>query len=104
MAGGKRNGAGRPRGRKDTKPRRKTREGKALAKEEITPLSVMKKAMLEHFEAERWDAAAAVAKDMAPYVHAKLTSVKIGGDGENPVPVTFIEVRRAATGGGSDPA
>ncbi len=87
--GGRRPGAGRPKGAKTKKSGTKGRE---IAQRKVTPLDVMEKAMLIHFEAERYDAAAAVAKDMAPYVHAKMSTVKIGGDPANSTPILFVEV------------
>ena len=70
--GGRRPGAG----RKPGSAARKTREiADRAAEEGITPLEVMLKAMRIHADAERWDDAASVAKDAAPYMHARLSSV-----------------------------
>ncbi len=69
----------------------------------------MRKAADMHFEAgevheqagnakeamREYDAAASIATDMAPYCHSKLTSIKVGGDPDNPFPVTFVEVTAA---------
>jgi hypothetical protein len=75
--GGKRPGAGRKRGSLAGKTReivaRATREG-------VTPLEVMLKAMTVHYNARRYDKAAAVAKDAAPYVHPRLSSVAVAGE------------------------
>ena len=61
--GGKRVGAGRPAG----SATRRTREiADAAAKDGLSPLEVMLRAMREHALADRWDQAAAVAKDAAP--------------------------------------
>ncbi len=87
MAGGKRNGAGRPKGKKDTRPRRSSKQGKEIAAKKLTPLDVLEKAMTVHYEAQRWDAAAAVAKDMAPYVHHRLNATTLKGDAQNPLRV-----------------
>ncbi|WP_245372248.1 hypothetical protein [Rhizobium leguminosarum] len=48
----------------------------------MTPLEVLLKAMREHYDKQEWDAAASIAKDAAPYMHAKLASVQhTGKDG-----------------------
>lgn len=85
--GGKREGAG----RKPGSATKRTREiaDKAMA-EGVTPLEVMLKAMRVHVEAQRWDEAAAVAKDAAPYVHPKLASVEMKGPDDGPVQVSLI--------------
>ena len=42
----------------------------------------MIKAMLRHVEARRWDLAAAIAKDAAPYIHPRLAAIQhTGQDG-----------------------
>ena len=74
--GGKRAGAG----RKPGSATKRTREiADAAAAEGVTPLEVMLKAMREHYDAERWDEAAAVAKDAAPYMHPKLAAIEHSG-------------------------
>jgi hypothetical protein len=77
--GGKRAGAGRRPGSVTTK----TREiADRAIQDGVTPLEVMLKAMREHYSAERWDQAAAVAKDAAPYMHPKLAAIEhTGADG-----------------------
>jgi hypothetical protein len=40
----------------------------------LTPLDIMLRAMREHFAAGRLEAAVAIAKEAAPYVHGKLGS------------------------------
>ena len=80
--GGTRIGAGRPKGAAT----KRTREiADKAATEGLTPLEVMLKAMNEHVAKKEWDAAAALAKDAAPYMHPKLQSVMHTGDKENPV-------------------
>ncbi len=76
--GGRRNGGGRPKGSKDKRTRKK---GVEIAAKKITPLDVMEAAMLAHYQADppRLDAAASVAKDMAPYVHSKLNTTTLRG-------------------------
>lgn len=83
MRGGPRKGAGRPKGAR-TKRSAEIVE-KAMASGRTTPLEVMLRAMDEHYKAEQWDAAAAIAKDVAPYMHPKLQSVMHTGDAEKPV-------------------
>ncbi|MBD9372779.1 hypothetical protein IB238_09120 [Rhizobium sp. ARZ01] len=80
--GGKRTGAGRPKGAAT----RKTKEiADRASAEGITPLEVMLKAMRTHAEKEDWDAAASIAKDAAPYMHAKLASVQHSGPKGGPI-------------------
>jgi hypothetical protein len=90
--GGPRPGAGRkPGGRNE-----KTREvAEKAAAEGITPIEVMLHAMRQHHEAERFDAAARIAKDAAPYIHPRLASVELSGPGGGPVPVTLEDVALA---------
>lgn len=80
--GGKRIGAGRPRGAA-------TRRTRAIADkasaEGLTPLEVMLKAMREHANAKRWDDAASIAKDAAPYMHPRLASMQHTGRGGGPI-------------------
>ncbi len=80
--GGKRIGAGRPTG----SATRRTREiADAAAKDGLSPLEVMLRAMREHALADRWDQAAAVAKDAAPYCHPRLAAVEVSGEDGGPV-------------------
>lgn len=80
--GGKRAGAGRKKGSL-TKKNRDIAE-KALA-DGITPLEVMLKAMRMKADDGDWTGAAAIAKDAAPYMHAKLASVEQTGPGGGPM-------------------
>ncbi len=72
--GGPRNGAGRKKGAA-------TRKTRAVANQEAekgpTPLGVLMEAMRRHVAADRWDEAAAIAKDAAPYMHPRLSSVQM---------------------------
>lgn len=70
--GGSRSGAGRKRGAAS----KKTREvaDKAIAKG-ITPLEVMLSAMRQAYQANNLKDAAGYAKDAAPYIHPRLSSV-----------------------------
>lgn len=83
MRGGKRDGSGRPKGARTVRSTKAAQE--AIASGRTTPLEVMLKAMDEHFKAQRWDAAATIAKDAAPYMHPKLQSVMHTGDADKPV-------------------
>ena len=62
------------------KPSSLTTKSRAIAEiainEGITPLEVMLEAMRGYAKAEQWDRAASIAKDAAPYLHPKLTSVE----------------------------
>ncbi|MFA1625231.1 hypothetical protein ACDY96_21305 [Rhizobium mongolense] len=51
----------------------------------VTPLEVMLKAMRQHADKKDWDAAASIAKDAAPYMHAKLASVQHSGPKGGPI-------------------
>lgn len=71
--GGARRGAGRPKGGTS----QKTREiAMRAAAEGITPLEVMVQTMREFWEAGDKSAAAAIAKDAAPYMHPRLQSTE----------------------------
>jgi hypothetical protein len=86
--GGARPGAGRKIGAATAK----TREiADRAAAEGITPLEVMLEAMRSHYDAGRLDDAAEKAKDAAPYVHARLQAVQVGGDPGNPLKIERIE-------------
>lgn len=58
-----------------------------VAAEGVTPLDVMLRAMREHFDKKRFDEAASIAKDAAPYVHPKLAAVQHSGPNGGPIPV-----------------
>lgn len=72
--GGARPGAGRKKGSLN----RKTTEvaNRLIESGGITPLEVMLEAMRDHYENKRLDEAAAIAKDAAPYIHPRLSSVE----------------------------
>ncbi|WP_267550357.1 hypothetical protein [Rhizobium rhizogenes] len=76
MRGGPRKGAGRPKGAA-TKRTRKIADRES--QNGVTPLEVMLRAMREHFGKNEFDAAASIAKDAAPYMHAKLSSIQHKG-------------------------
>ncbi|TIN80716.1 hypothetical protein [Mesorhizobium sp.] len=80
--GGKRKGAGR-------KPGAATKRTRAIADkataEGLTPLEVMLKAMRAHVKNDKLDEAASIAKDAAPYMHAKLASIQHTGRGGGPI-------------------
>jgi hypothetical protein len=80
-------------GRKQGSANQKTREiADAAAKDGITPLEVMLKAMRNHYDLEQWDDAAAIAKDAAPYMHPRLAAVEHSGPGGGPV--QFQKIKR----------
>ena len=85
-SGGYRPGGGRPKGSKDKKNRN---EGVAIAKSEKSPLSVMRDAMEEQYRQGNLAAAAAFAKDMAPYCHARLTAMQVTGPAGGPLQVVY---------------
>lgn len=76
--GGKRNGAGRPKG-SPTRKRRKVTE-RIMAAATATPLEVILAAMLHYHEAGDRDKAAAFAKEAAPYCHPRLGSLSVQAD------------------------
>ena len=80
--GGKRIGAGRPKGA--TTRRTRAIADKATA-EGLTPLEVMLTAMREHAKHMRWDEAASIAKDAAPYMHPRLASMQHTGRNGGPI-------------------
>lgn len=82
--GGKRNGAGRP---KRGMTKKSVEIARQAADEGITPLEVMVANMRRHWEAKRYDEAQSCAVDAAPFMHAKLASVKHAGDAENPLTI-----------------
>lgn len=93
--GGRRPGAGRPKGSKDGTGSRAarielTKQIAAKAAEEgIMPLEVMLTAMRDAWKKDDRDKAVAYAKEAAPYLHAKLAAVEHSSDPEHP-PVYHI--------------
>lgn len=93
--GGKRPGAGRPRGSRDGSPvKREIRKAvtekivEEVRAEGILPLDVMTALMREYWEAggtESKEKAAYWADRCAPYFHPKLANVQHTGDPDNPV-------------------
>lgn len=51
----------------------------------LSPLDVMLRAMREQAAGGNWDAAASLAKDVAPYVHSKLASLRPSEAGDEPI-------------------
>jgi len=99
--GGKRPGAGRPKGSHDVKTRA---VAAALAEQGITPLEVICEAMWAHYQKGELDAAASLAKDAAPYMHARLSAVQVGNpDGTSPVLISLVEVVRSVPGSNGQP-
>lgn len=82
MRGGKRQGAGRPRG---AATKRSSEVANRESQKGVTPLEVLLKAMRTHYDKEEYDAAASIAKDAAPYMHAKLASVQHSGPNGGPI-------------------
>lgn len=79
---------GRPKGSKDSGPRRTASHILKLqaAEQGLLPLEVMLLAMRQHVDAGDLDAAAGIAKDAAPYIHARLAAVQHSGPGGGPIP------------------
>ncbi len=100
--GGTRPNAGRKKG-SGTKRTRKTNQiAEKAAGEGALPLEVLLRRMREAEAADNAILACKLAHLAAPYCHPRHGILTVKGDGANPIPLTFIEVRRA-TGGGSDP-
>src|SRR5262245_37105027 len=70
--GGRRAGAGRPPHYPGVNG-----VGAAIGAKKVNPLFVMEQAMLAHYEAGELGAAAAIACDLAPFCHPKLSSVQV---------------------------
>ena len=88
--GGRREGAGRKPGSASVR----TREiADKAAAEGVTPLEVMLKAMWLHADAGRWDQAAMIAKDAAPYMHPRLANTTLASDPENPLFQHVVDTR-----------
>lgn len=82
--GGKRPGAGRPKGATT----RKTREiAEAAAKKGLTPLEYFLKLLYD--EKQPQEVRFAAAKEAAPFIHPKLAAVQHSGDQDNPVGFIF---------------
>lgn len=79
--GGKRVNAGRKKGSDGEK----SKQRRALVEKGIDPLAVLLHVMRWHFRARRFDKAAAIAKDAAPYVTPRLAAVTVKGDEEQPL-------------------
>jgi hypothetical protein len=86
MRGGKRNGAGRKKGAKT----QRTRKTKTVG---IMPLDVMLEAMRQSYEDGETAAAAAYAKDAAPYCHPKLAAITHKGDAEHPMSIQEVGIK-----------
>ena len=82
MRGGNRAGAGRKPGSKSQRTLARLALAERAAAEGVTPLEVMLQAMRAHHAAGDLDAAVAVARDAAPYLHSRLSAVeaKVNGD------------------------
>ena len=78
MRGGARQGSGRKKGSVAVKTNHIAAQAAA---EGITPLEVMLKAMRLKVDENDWTGAASIAKDAAPYMHARLQSVEQSGPG-----------------------
>ena len=80
--GGARAGAGRKAGSLTAKTRDIANKCAELG---LTPLEVMVDAMIKYHQEGDVENAVRVAKDAAPYIHPKLSSVELGSDADSPV-------------------
>ena len=83
--GGKRPGAGRKKGSGTKRTAKTNKIAAKAAGEGPLPLEVMLVAMREHYAKKRYDKAAAVAKDAAPYVHPRLSAMQVTGQNGGPI-------------------
>jgi hypothetical protein len=98
-SGGRRNGAGRPRGSVN----RRTREvAERAALQGVTPLEVLLEAMRRHYDAGELDRAAAFAKDAAPYMHPRLSTMAFAQESA-PLVVQIVEEVTHAVGAPGGP-
>lgn len=79
------------------------RKTQAIAKDMIasgavTPLEVMLRAMKVHLDAKRWDQAAAIAKDAAPYIHPRLAAIQHTGKDGGAIETVDVTARERITG------
>ena len=84
--GGSRIGAGRKPG---SRTKRTGEIAEQAAARGITPLEVMLKAMTEHAHAGNLDKAAAIAKDAAPYMHPRMSTIAHTGKCGGPIECTY---------------
>lgn len=93
--GGPRPGSGRPRGSLSQKRVELTAKAVAAG---ITPLEVMLSSMRKLYDLSEFSAACGIAKDAAPYVHPRLSSIEATGkDGKDLLPEerSAVETARA---------
>lgn len=83
--GGKRAGAGRPRGAKGKRTIAMRELADKAMGEGITPLELMLTAMRDAWAANDRKTAVAIAVQAAPYVHSKLAAVEQTGNEKQPV-------------------
>jgi hypothetical protein len=91
--GGKRPGAGRKKGSECQKTRARKALAAKAASEGVTPLEVMLHVMRMHFEAGEFDKAAEIAKDAAPYLHPRLSTMAVSGANKGPIEVKLVRDR-----------
>jgi hypothetical protein len=83
--------AGRPKGSKDKAPRKTAaaKQAQAAASEGITPLDYMLKVLRDdNADSERRDRMAAQA---APYIHPRLASTEVKGEGGGPLKIEIVK-------------
>jgi hypothetical protein len=98
--GGRRPNAGRKAGFTTQKTRA---IADAAAAAGITPLQVMIEAMRRHYDAKDLDAAAAIAKDAAPYMHPRLSTVELDATvRRDPIDLSDAELAALAAAGRTD--
>jgi hypothetical protein len=91
--GGRRPGAGRPTGRRESTFAARLRELRKKLLDDpdsITPLEIMHRAMIEAFQARGARGAFPYAKEVAVYLHPRLAATALASVGINALPPAFI--------------
>ncbi|MCI0598596.1 MAG: hypothetical protein L0Y60_03585 [Beijerinckiaceae bacterium] len=92
--GGRREGSGRRKGSLNRKTQAIAKD--MIASGALTPLEVMMKAMKVHADARRWDQAAMIAKDAAPYIHPRLAAIQHAGADGGPIETKDVSLPELA--------
>lgn len=102
MAAGKKTG-GRQKGSQNKRTRERTVLVTKALSEGISPLDVMLGAMRDAWQSGKKAEAATYARDAAPYLHPKLSSIEHKGDPDNPLEtVTHIVLTSPETDDSTD--
>lgn len=100
--GGKREGAGRKKGSVTKATQLRQQMIAKIAHEGVSPLDVMLGAMRAAWERNDHEKAAGYARDAAPYIHPRLSTMQHKGDPESPVETVTKIVLVAGRGHGNE--